>query len=158
MIRQLLSSILIVALLGSQAVACCGHSHVGSSNHALRAHIHLSGHDHGPDHHHDHGLHDHDLHHDECCHPASSESVESPCLSFPKSVSHEDDAIYFAQTNQELRLDSSDISLKKSPMVLTVPELMTYGNPERLILSGDCTEPHPARAIALFQQTNRLLL
>ena len=151
MIRQLLSLCLITALLGNQAVACCGHTHEGNTDHTSRAHIHMGGHSHG------HGHHHHDHQHDDSDHQHAPVRSDSPGLSPANSIDHESDAVYFAE-EQQVVLASGDISLKKSPTALTIPELFNYGYPDSQIHSIECAWLRPALAHALYLQTNRLLL
>ena len=158
MIQRLFSLILIFALLGSQAVVCCGHSHAGSSDHSSRTHIHLNGLDHHHHHHHDSGHHHDHGRHDDHHHHESSESNDLPSLSWFDSVSHDGDAVYFVETEQQTPLAANDIVLKKSLLSLTIPELKTYGHPESRISSGDCAALQPAHSVTPLQQTSRLLI
>ena len=154
MIRQLLSLLLITALLGNQAVVCCGHAHERSSDHTSRAHIHMGGHshNHGAGHHHHHGHQ-----HDDSDHQHFPERTDPPGLSPANSVDHDSDAVYFAE-DQQVLLAPGDISLKKSSAAVTIPEPLMYGYPDSQILSLECTGPHSAFAHALYLQTSRLLL
>lgn len=156
MIRQLFNLILIIALLGNQTVVCCGHSHEVGSDHSSRTHIHLGGqkhhHHHNDGHHHDHGPYDDHSNHE------PSDSSDSSSLSCSDSVSHDNDAIYLAESEQQSQLESGDASLKKSPASLTIPGLTAYDHPESRIPPGDCFLLQPALTIAPLQQTSRLLI
>ena len=155
MIRQLFSLFLIAAFLGSQAVACCGHTHEGSSDHTSRSHIHMGGHSHshGPGHHHHHHGHQHD----DFDHQHFPEQSDSPGLSSANSVDHDNDAVYFVEQQQVL-LVSGDISLKKSPSTTTIPESFNYGYPLSQAQLLECSQPGLTLAHALYLQTSRLLL
>lgn len=154
MIRQLLSLCLVTALLASQAVVCCGHSHEETNSQASRAHIHLGGHSHchGAGHHHHHG----DSHHGSN-HPENSDRDDSPILGSECCCDHDSDAVYFGEQDPIL-LDSSQLAVKKSPCSVTVPPSRNYGYPLSEDYRSELLGPMLAHPRARYLQTIRLLL
>mgnify|MGYP001544895092 CR=1 FL=1 len=149
MFRQVLSLLLMIALLANQAVAFCGHVHPGHGDESSqRAHVHLHGHSHGHGHHH-HGEPD-PLEHV----PATGNSANSVASNSP---GHDNDAIFLGEPNQ-LLLNSGQIPAKKSHCFSYMPGTTEIRFSRATSRLRKCRLNRPAVAHALYLQTSRLLL
>jgi hypothetical protein len=150
MLRQTLSLLLSIALLSSQAVACCGHAHPGHANDSTqRAHVHLHGHAHGQQgkHHHGHASHDH--------FPVAGNAATT--LVAADSFEHDSDAIYLGEPDPLLLTPGHTVAMK-SPCCSCLPVILLYSFPRSDSHLLECSRPRFALAHALILQTGRLLL
>lgn len=152
MIRHFLNLVLVAALLGNQAVCCCGHTHGESGEHTSRAHVHIGGYSHSHcsccDHHHNEN--DNHLHH-------GSQHADKSDLSLSNTFDHDGDAIYLVE-EQPIHSLASDHSLKKSPVASTTPQLVLYRYPYSQLEPPRYSAVLTAFTAAHYLRTIRLLI
>ena len=132
MVRRIVCSLLIPAILANLAAMCCAHSHHGMpiGEHSARTHIHFFGHSHD----HSHSGHS-------CEHHHHGPGPERDPAEFPNSTAdsglhilpiHDHDAIYFG-CQDELRIPPVRIVLLSPSVSVTFPVVCRIPGPVRRI-------------------------